>query len=120
MARTPTTAIVERYRLFEEYKGALAENYAAQQLVAFLGTDELYYWHREGGKAEIDFLIELKDRICPLEVKSGMNVRSRSIASYVSQFAPQLSIRTNLLNLKRDSTTCNLPLYALSLIRRLT
>lgn len=35
MAQTPTTAIVERYRLFEEYKGALAENYAAQQLIAF-------------------------------------------------------------------------------------
>ncbi len=30
MARTPTSAIVERYRLFEEYKGALAKNIVAQ------------------------------------------------------------------------------------------
>ncbi|MBI4430121.1 MAG: ATP-binding protein [Candidatus Omnitrophica bacterium] len=120
MAQTPTTAIVERYRLFEEYKGALAENYVAQQLVALLETKNLYYWRSEGGRAEIDFLIELKDHIYPLEVKSGVNPRSRSLASYASQFAPHLLIRSSLLNLKRDQKILNLPLYALSLLKTLT
>lgn len=116
MAQTPTTAIVERYRLFEEYKGALAENYVAQQLIALLGREELYYWRSEGGKAEIDFLIELEDHIYPLEVKSGINPQSRSLASYANQFAPHFVIRSNLLNLKRDGKTSNLPLYAISLL----
>lgn len=117
MAQTPTTAIVERSRLFEEYKGALAENYVAQQLIAVFGREELYYWRSEGGKAEIDFLIELEDHIYPLEVKSGMNPRSRSLASYASQFAPHFVIRSNLLNLKRDGKISNLPLYAIALLR---
>jgi predicted AAA+ superfamily ATPase len=117
MAQTSTTAIVERYRLFEEYKGALAENYVAQELIAYLGSKELFYWRSAGGKAEIDFLIELEDRIYPLEVKSGANLRSRSLASYASQFALPFVIRSNLLNLKQDGGTRNLPLYAISLLR---
>lgn len=116
MAQTPTTAIVERYRLFEEYKGALAENYVAQELIACLGREELYYWRSVGGKAEIDFLIELEDHIYPLEVKSGVNPRSRSLASYRKQFSADLLLRSNLLNLKRDGQTCNFPLYAVSLL----
>ena len=119
MAQTPATAIVERYRLFEEYKGALAENYVAQELIACLGSRELYYWRSAGGKAEIDFLIELEDHIYPLEVKSGVNPRSRSLASYASQFTPQFVIRSSLLNLKQDAKTRNLPLYAISLLRNL-
>lgn len=117
MAQTPTTAIVERYRLFEEYRGALAENYVAQALIAFLGREELYYWRSEGGKAEIDFLIELGDSIYPLEVKSGVNPRSRSLVSYANQFSPNSLIRLSLLNLKRDARTYNLPLYAISLLK---
>ena len=118
MAQTPTTAIVERYRLFEEYKGALAENYVAQQLIAFLGREELYYWRSKGGKAEIDFLIELEDRIYPFEVKSGIQPRSRSLSSYDQQFSPDLLLRSSLLNLKRDAKICNFPLYAVSLLRK--
>jgi len=118
MAQTPTTALVERYRLFEEYKGALAENYIAQELIAFLGREELYYWRSEGGKAEIDFLIELEDRIYPLEVKSGIHPHARSLASYEKQFTPDLFLRSSLLNLKRDAKICNFPLYAVSLLRK--
>ncbi|MBI2500621.1 MAG: DUF4143 domain-containing protein, partial [Deltaproteobacteria bacterium] len=118
MARTPTTVLVERYRLFEEYKGALAENYVAQQLIAFLGMEELYYWRSEGGKAEIDFLIGLADRIYPLEVTSVIRPRSRSLSSYADQFSPDSLLRLNLLNLKRDSQTCNFPLYAVSLLTK--
>lgn len=118
MAQTPTTTIVERYRLFEEYKGALAENYVAQELMAFLERQELYYWRSEGGKAEIDFLIELENHIYPLEVKSGIRPHTRSLGSYEKQFSPSFLIRASLLNLKRDAKTCNFPLYAISLLRK--
>ena len=118
MAQTPTTAIVERYRLFEEYKGALAENFVAQQFIAFLGHGGLYYWQSAGGKAEIDFLLELEDRVYPLEVKSGIRPHARSLGSYANQFSPDLLIRLNLLNLKRDAKICNFPLYAVSLLRK--
>ena len=43
--------VVQSDRLFTEYRGALTENYVAQQLVA-AGQTELYYWRSPGGVAE--------------------------------------------------------------------
>ncbi len=119
MAQTPTTAVIERYRLFEEYKGALAENYAAQELIASLAGQKLYYWRDETGKAEIDFLVELQDRIYPLEIKSGTGTRARSLGSYAKQFSSKMLLRSSLLNLKQDAKICNFPLYAVSLVKKI-
>jgi hypothetical protein len=51
--------------------------------------------------------------VLPLEVKSGVNPRSKSLRSFDSQFAPPLLVRSTLLNLKRDARVLNIPLYAL-------
>ena len=50
----------------------------------------------------------------PLEVKAGINPRSKSLRSYDQQFNPDLLARTTLLNLKKDGKILNLPLYAIS------
>ena len=49
----------------------------------------------------------------PLEVKSGVNPRSKSLRSFDAQFAPPLLVRSTLLNLGRDARMLNIPLYAL-------
>ena len=98
--------------LFEEYRGALVENYVAQQLAAE-AVGELHYWRSSGGKAEVDFLLEREGEVLPLEVKAGVNPRSKSLRSFDAQFAPRLLIRSTLLNLKRDARVLNIPLYAL-------
>ncbi len=103
------------YKALNEYEGAFVENYVAQQLVAHFQQD-LYYWRSKGGKAELDFLCEFEDRICPLEVKAGINPKSKSLKSYNLQFQPARLMRTNLLNFKKDGKICNLPLYAVSLL----
>jgi len=79
----------------------------------------LYYWRSKGGKAELDFLWELEGRIYPLEVKAGINPKSKSLKSYDLQFNPASLARSNLLNLKKDGKIYNLPLYAVSLISAL-
>ena len=104
--------LVQGDRLFEEYRGALAENYVAQQLAAAT-AGELHYWRSSGGKAEVDFLLERGGEVLPLEVKAGVNPRSKSLRSFDAQFAPPLLVRSTLLNLKRDARVLNLPLYAL-------
>lgn len=109
---------VEAERLFTEYRGALAENYVAQQLVA-AGCDRLYYWRSAGGQAELDFLLERGAQVVPVEVKAGVNLRSKSLQSYDQQFDPPQLLRTNLLNLKHDGKTCNVPLYAVPWATRL-
>ena len=117
MARSPVELLAQGERLFNEYEGAFVENYVAQQLVSHFQQD-LYYWRSRGGKAELDFLCEFAGRICPLEVKAGINPRSKSLKSYDLQFQPARLMRTNLLNFKGDGKICNLPLYAVSLLPR--
>jgi predicted AAA+ superfamily ATPase len=115
MARSPVELLVQGQRLFTEYEGAFAENYVAQQLVSHF-RQPLYYWRSKGGKAELDFLCEFGDRICPLEVKAGINPKSKSLQSYDLQFKSASLARTNLLNLRKDGKIYNLPLYAVSLL----
>ena len=118
MARSPTDLIVQGERLYNEYEGAFVENFVAQELASRLGKP-LHYWRSRGGKAELDFLVEMGDAVYPLEVKAGINPRSKSLKSYDLQFAPRRLARANLLNLKEDGKTCNVPLYAISLLPRL-
>ncbi|MCG7851541.1 MAG: DUF4143 domain-containing protein [Methanosarcinaceae archaeon] len=115
MARSPVELLAQGERLFNEYEGAFVENYVAQQLVSHF-HQQIYYWRSKGGKAEIDFLCEFAGQICPIEVKAGINPKSKSLKSYDLQFEPALLARTNLLNLKKDGKICNLPLYAVSLL----
>jgi predicted AAA+ superfamily ATPase len=118
IAGSPVELLVQGERLFNEYEGAFVENYVAQQLVLHF-PHPLYYWRSRGGKAELDFLCEFADRICPLEVKAGINPKSKSLKSYELQFKPTRLMRTTLLNFKNDGKICNLPLYAVSQLARL-
>lgn len=117
MAGVPVELVSQGERLFNEYEGAFVENYVAQQIVSHY-QQKLYYWRSKGGKAELDFLCEFADRICPLEVKAGINLKSKSLKSYDSQFLPDRLMRTNLLNFKKDGKIYNLPLYSVSLLSR--
>jgi len=113
MSRSPVELLAHRERLFNEYEGAFVENFAAQQLMAHFGLP-LHYWRSKGGTAELDFLCEFSGRIYPLEVKAGINLRSKSLRSFDVQFSPSVLTRASLLNLKKDGKILNLPLYALS------
>jgi predicted AAA+ superfamily ATPase len=115
MSRSPIELLSHGDRIFNEYDGAFVENFVAQQLTAHFGQP-LHYWRSKGGKAELDFLCEFTGRIYPLEVKAGINPKSKSLRSYELQFSPPVLSRATLLNLKKDGNILNLPLYALSLL----
>jgi len=94
LAKVPSKLLAQGQRLFNEYEGAFVENYVAEQLAAHFQI-RLYYWRSKGGKAELDFLCELEERVLPLEVKAGINPRSKSLRSYDTRFQPEHLIRTN-------------------------
>jgi len=77
------------------------------------------YWRSTGGRAETDFLIEAAGHVVPIEVKAGLSRKSKSLRSYDQQFAPDVMVRTNLLNLKQDGKLMNVPLYAAHEIPRI-
>ncbi len=72
----------------------------------------------EEEKQGLTFICEFGDQICPLKVKADINPKTQSFRSYDLQFKPAQLARTNLLNFKKDRKTCNLPLYAISLLPR--
>ncbi len=111
MAKIPVDVLSLGKRLFDEYEGALVENYVLGQFISRL-EQPLYYWRSSTGQAEVDFLCEIKNQIYPLEVKSGINPRSKSLSSYDNLFNPPRLLRSTLLNLKQDGKILNIPLYA--------
>src|SRR5579863_2267167 len=114
MSRIPLKAILEEDRLFSEFKGALTENFVAQQLTAH-GHDRLYYW-TSAGAAEVDFVVDEELSIFPLEVKAGVNVaHKKSLMAYNEKYNPGVLSRASLLNLSLDGKLLNYPLYAIHL-----
>jgi predicted AAA+ superfamily ATPase len=102
-------AIAEGNRLLTEFKGALTENYILTALILqFEGLPK--YW-KSGNRAEVDFLVQYKNIILPVEVKSDENIKSKSLAFYRKEFNPDLCIRYSLRNLKQDDSLINIPLF---------
>jgi len=111
LARVPQDVMVKGNDLFTEFHGALVENYVAQQL-RMKDATELFYWTSKG-KAEVDFLVEKEGRVFPLEVKAGINPKSKSLRTYGERFPHSVLSRTTLLNLRCDGKIYNYPLYAI-------
>ena len=94
---------------FKEYKGALAENYILQSLLAN-GIKCSRYW-ASGNKAEVEFIVQHGIDVIPIEVKSGTSVTGKSLIEYNKKYSPSLRCRFSMLNLKRDDTLLNIPLF---------
>ena len=110
-------AIREGNRLFMEFKGALSENFILQHLIAnFEGPPR--YW-TSGNQAEVDFLIQVKNDIIPIEVKSDENVRSKSLSVYNDLYQPPVRIRYSMKNLKKDDGLLNIPLFMVDYTEKL-
>lgn len=91
------------------YKGVLAENYVATELIHNYET--LYYWKSEN-RAEIDFLINAKDGIIPIEVKANTNNNSKSLNLYMEKYKPSFAIRISSKNFGFENNIKSVPLYA--------
>ena len=99
--------------LFREYNGAFIENFVACMLIAG-GNNELYYW-TSGNTAEVDFILQLNNRVIPLEVKSGTSRHMRSLNIYNERYKPPVRYRTSPRNFHQRDEFRNLPLYAVGI-----
>ena len=71
------------------------------------------------GKAEVDFVLQIKNQIVPVEAKAGTNTHSPSLSVYREKYSPALSIKASLKNFKRQSGMLNIPLYAIFKLKNL-
>ncbi|MDH2903403.1 MAG: ATP-binding protein [Actinomycetota bacterium] len=98
--------------IFEEFKGALTEQFVAQQIVAIRNSVPMY-WAPKNGRAEIDFVIESNGTLVPIEVKAEENLRSKSMRSYLDRFHPVEAWRFSLADYREQADMTNVPLYAI-------
>ncbi|HEX2583384.1 MAG TPA: ATP-binding protein [Chlamydiales bacterium] len=114
MANLSAKTILHENELFQEFRGAIVENYIAQELTH--SQYPLFYWTSEG-KAEIDFIIEQDDFIYPLEIKSGNFSKKKSLLVYGDTYQPKMLIRSSPMNLRKDGNILNCPLYLIEELR---
>ncbi len=98
-----------------QYKGVIAENYVATQLL--VNEHTLIYWE-SGNKAEIDFIIYNDDGIIPVEVKANDNVGSQSLKIYMNRYNPKYGIRISSKNFGFTNNIKSIPLYATFCIKQ--
>ena len=99
--------------LFEEFKGALTEQFVLQQLILQKEL-AIYYWSAENATAEIDFLVQSAGRVIPLEVKAEENLQAKSLKVFCQKYKPVIAIRTSMSDFRKEDWLTNLPLYAIS------
>jgi predicted AAA+ superfamily ATPase len=101
--------------VFDHFYGALAEQYVLGELKA-LSSLPLYYWAREGSaKAELDFIIQIGNKVIPIEVKAEKNLKAKSLKLFIDTYHPQIAIRFSMSDLGQSNYSgCviyDIPLY---------
>jgi len=104
--------LIEKDAIFTEFKGALTEQYVMQQL-RLVNDRYIGYWTNERSTAEVDFIIQEQGEVIPIEVKSGVNTRSKSFRLFYEKFKPEKALRTTLLPYKKEKWMVNVPLYGI-------
>lgn len=110
--------------LTDVYKGKIAEHIIGQELLSKNQSPEanLTFWTREKrqSSAELDYLINYKGKVIPVEVKSGAAGKMRSLSIFMNLsniktavrfYSGKLSISKEKTIEGNDYTLINLPFY---------
>lgn len=108
----PAKVLLEGNRIFEEFKGALTEQFVAQELASM--RKEMYYYSSEKSTGEIDFMIQQSTYCIPIEVKAEENLRARSLRAFCEKYKPEIALRSSMANFRVQDWMKNVPLYALA------
>lgn len=103
------------------FKGAAAEQFTGQELLSSgnpYRKASLYYWARESksSNAELDYLLQLSDKILPVEVKSGSIGRMKSMNLYFEEYNPENGIKISQSPYRITDKIVSLPLYSIDLL----
>lgn len=105
-------------------KGALAEQFVGQELLAYLGKKEsntLFAWVREerGSTAEIDYLIAIDFCIIPIEVKAKAAGSLRSLRIFLKEREIPFGIRISEIPFSFYDGILSIPFYMIEQLPRI-
>jgi len=72
------------------------------------------YWGRDEGKSEVDFAVQWRNELVPIEVKSGINKKSKSLEIYRELYHPKHAVKTTLNNFGIADGLYSVPLYMIA------
>ena len=110
MAQTPASAILIGDNIFKEYKGAFTEEFVFSQLCTT--NIPIYYHSVEKSRIELDFVIQVNDKVYPVEVKAEENVKSKSMRQFITNNPNLKGLRFSMKNHIDQDWVENIPLYA--------
>lgn len=110
MSETSADSMLVGNNIFSEYKGAFTELYIFTQLHTL--ELPLYYHSVNNSTIEIDFLTQHHDHVVPIEVKAEINVKSKSLRTFINNNPQLKGIRFSMLPYKEQDWMTNIPLYA--------
>jgi predicted AAA+ superfamily ATPase len=105
-------------------RGMLAEQFVGQELLAYADPylpKKLHYWEREkkGSEAEIDYVININDKILPIEVKAGKTGSLRSLQLFLTEKNQTIGLCFSMHPLSFDGRILSVPLYMVHEVKRL-
>lgn len=109
-------SLLENDKLFNDYNGAITEQYVFQEFKT-LGDIPTFYW--ANNRAELDFLIQYQNNIIPVEVKATINLQAKSLKSFRQKYEPKISIRTSLADYEENTGLFNIPLYDIENVKEI-
>ena len=112
MAELDTKTLLKGSEIFEEFKGALTEQFVFQELVQNKDL-VIAYWTSDSLKAEIDLLLQYSNEIIPIEVKAAENLKTKSLKTFCQKHNPKTAIRTSLSDYREETWLTNVPLYVM-------
>ena len=99
-----------------QFKGPLTENYVLQQLRGQFETEPRYYSDKN---SEIDFVLQYRAEVIPVEAKGGEDKSAPSFKKYVLDHQPEHALRYSKRGYRKDGYITNLPLYLAGKTREL-
>ena len=115
-ANLDSRIVIERNKLFEEFKGALTENFILNMLL-FKYEDRPNYYVFD--RHEIDFIIQERNEIIPIEVKSSENRNNASLTRFNENNDNKISVRFSTRNLDMSGKILNVPIFMAEYIDKL-
>ena len=120
LCQVPVELELQQENLLAMYRGKLAEQFVAQELLAW-HSSKLFYWARDarGSNAEVDYLVVRGGKIYPVEVKSGPGGSLRSLHLMLEKYSncPQgLVLYSGTSNKLPGQKLIFLPLYCAATI----
>ena len=73
---------------------------------------KVYYHAVDNSTIEIDFLTQWHDRVIPIEVKAEVNVKAKSLRTFITNNPQLKGLRYSMLPYKDQDWMINVPLYA--------